>query len=207
MGRRMGSLLERVVDRWPAPGWLREARRCQNPLLVRPGRRERVVAGLGLVALAFGFVIAALLTCQVYADGYTVEGEQAGQRSAISATLASDPAIPLAGSEWVVPALATVSYQWQGAARNGIIPVSSKLKAGDRVSVWVDPAGMITQEPRRHTQTVLDTLATGAMGVCALLVAGCLGAAVYRTWSMRRRCAQWEAEWLDFATHGPAPGR
>jgi hypothetical protein len=202
MGRRTASRQQGHPRPWFGRAWMREALRTRNPLLRRPSRVERIVAALGLAALALIGVGVFAITWNVYADGGAQERGQAGGRSAISATVDSQPSPSLIGVQGTIPAFASVTYLWQGLDRDAIVPVASTSRPGDRVSVWIDFAGRLTGEPRSHVETILDSVATGTLGAAVFTVACYFGTIVYRAWAMRRRCALWDAEWLQFAARG-----
>jgi hypothetical protein len=181
---------------------MREALRTQNPLLRRPSRVERIVAVLGLAALAVMGVGVFAITWNVYAVGGVQERGQAAGRSEISATVESEPTPSLIGAQGTIPAFASVTYLWQGLDRDGIVPVASTSMPGDQVSVWIDSAGRLTGEPRSHVETVLDSVAAGTLGTAVFTVACYFGTFLYRAWAMRRRGALWDADWLQFAARG-----
>jgi hypothetical protein len=98
---------------------------------------------------------------------------------------------------------AWVSARWQapdGARRHGLVAVDLSAKAGQRMTVWVTPAGQL-MHPRLTGAQVLEWEATGAfmapLGLAALLaVAG----GIVRVLANRRRMAGWTRAW---AATGP----
>jgi hypothetical protein len=96
-----------------------------------------------------------------------------------------------------------VSARWiapDGARRHGLVAVALNAKAGQRMTVWVTPAGQLRHPPLTRAQ-ILEWEATGAMlapiGLAALLaVAG----GIVRVLANRRRIAGWTKAW---AATGP----
>jgi hypothetical protein len=206
MGRGTGNCQHRCGYLPLGRAWMREARRTNNPLLRKPSGLERLLAVVGVVVLVAGVLIVVQLTFHLYAYGSRVEAQQAAQRSRTMATVASEPMIPVTGTQIAVPALASVSYPWQGGVRNAVTTVADNAAPGDRVQVWVDSGGSLTQPPRTHAETTLDAMETGALGVFGLLLLGYRGWIIHREWCLHRRSASWDAEWLHFVTDGPAKG-
>jgi hypothetical protein len=205
MGRPIRSLLQ--SDLRPGRAWMREARRANNPLLRQAGRVERAVAAVCLAVLVAAVVGVGALSAHAYAVGVANERQQAARRSTTVATVESDPSVPPIGSDWSVPALASVTYRWHGTVRHGVAPVADSVRPGDRLPVWLDSAGLLAQQPRPHSQTMLDAMAVGGLGGGVLLIAGSFGWVGYRTWSLRRRGALWDEEWLQFVAGQQGLGR
>jgi hypothetical protein len=98
---------------------------------------------------------------------------------------------------------AWVRARWQapdGAWRHGLVAVDLSARTGQRMTVWVNPAGQLMHPPLTRAQ-VLEWEATGALlaplGLAALLaVAG----GVVRVLANRRRMAGWTRAW---AATGP----
>jgi len=93
---------------------------------------------------------------------------------------------------------AWVPARWtapDGRVRTGDIPVEVGLRAGRKVSMWVDATGMPTDIPLTH-RAVLARAATAAAvaSILLLLVLSCLACA--GRWLLdRRRLADWELAW------------
>ena len=206
MERRTTRLLRCRLPGRPGRLWLREARRTGNPLLRRPTRAERLVAGAGLSLLALTAIGVILFSLRVFVDGRSVEGRQAASRTTATATVDSQPITVTMGPQSALPAFASVTYLWHGSPRSGMVPVTGSARPGDRVRVWLDAAGVLTQPPRSRAETVFDAVETGALGMAGLAVASYHGCVGYRRWWMHRRSALWDTEWLHFVAHGPADG-
>lgn len=183
--------------------WQRPARSCEeNPLQRHVDRIESaIVAGLGVA-----FLVAAPLLCivAVQVAGAAAVRERQAERAwqPVTAVLEQSAA---AGQVGVDGDLDTswVSARWvtpDGAVRHGLVAVALNAKAGQRMTVWVTPAGQLTH-PRLTRAQVLEWEATGAIlapiGLATLLVvAGC----VVRVLANRRRMAEWTRGW---AATGP----
>jgi hypothetical protein len=207
MGRRTWSALLGRLRPWPGRAWERQARRTKNPLLRTPTLRERIVAGLGLTALFVAAAGVVGVSVYVYANGRTLERQQAAARSVASATVDTQPTSVSVAPTGSVLTFASVRYRWRDVDHEGIIPVAATARLADPVSVWVDSAGQLTEQPRTHTQTTLETIEAAALGVAVLGAVGYGGVIGYQRWSLRRRSGLWDDEWLHFVVQGPGSGR
>jgi hypothetical protein len=206
MGRRMTNAARRHRPLRPGHAWMREARRTGNPLLRKPCRAERLMVMAGLAGLTLAALGVVLLSLHVYLGGTALEQRESSQRSTILATVESDPVTVTMGPQASGPSFASVTYRWLGVSREGMVPVAETARPGNPALVWVDSTGMLTGPPRRHTETLLDAIETGALGVVGLVVLTYHGVCAYQKWSMRRRSALWDTEWLTFVARGPANG-
>ena len=96
-----------------------------------------------------------------------------------------------------------VSARWRapdGAWRHGLVAVELNARAGQRMTVWVTPAGQLMHPPLTRAE-FLEWEATGAMlapiALAALLV---VAGSVVRVLANRRRMAGWTTAW---AATGP----
>ena len=93
---------------------------------------------------------------------------------------------------------AWVPARWtapDGRVRTGDIPVEVGLRAGRKVSMWVDATGMPTDIPLSHRAvTARAATAAAVASILLLLVLSCLACA--GRWLLdRRRLADWELAW------------
>jgi hypothetical protein len=93
---------------------------------------------------------------------------------------------------------AWVPARWtapDGRVRTGDIPVEVGLRAGRKVSMWVDATGMPTDVPLTHRAvTARAATAAAVASILLLLVLSCLACA--GRWLLdRRRLADWELAW------------
>ena len=93
---------------------------------------------------------------------------------------------------------AWVPARWtapDGRVRTGDIPVEVGLRAGRKVSMWVDATGMPTDIPLTHRAVLARAAAAVAVAsILLLLVLSCLACA--GRWLLdRRRLVDWELAW------------
>jgi hypothetical protein len=183
--------------------WQRVARSPKgNPLQRHVDRIESaVVAGL-----VVAFLVAAPLLCvvavRVAGAAAVREGQaESGWRPETAVLRQSAAAGQVGvdgdfGTSWV-------SARWvapDGARRYGLVAVGLNAKAGQRMTVWVTPAGQLAHPPLGRAE-VLAWETTGAVlapiGLAALLV---VAGGVVRVVANRRRMAGWTRAW---AATGP----
>jgi len=168
-----------------------------NPLHRHVDRIESaIVAGL-----VVAFLVVAPLLCivavQVAGAAAVRERQAESTWQPVTAVLQQSAA---AGQVGVDGDLDTswVSARWvapDGAVRHGLVAVALNTKAGQRMTVWVTPAGQLTHPPLTRAQ-VLEWEATGAIlaptGLAALLV---VAGGLVRVLANRRRTAGWTRAW------------
>lgn len=93
---------------------------------------------------------------------------------------------------------AWVKAQWtapDGAHKAGLVAVALNARAGQRVTVWVTPAGQLTRQPLTRDEVAERTImaAVAAPAGLALLLTIAIG--VTRVMANRRRMACWAREW------------
>jgi hypothetical protein len=183
--------------------WQRLARSPKdNPLQRHVDRIESaIVAGL-VVAFLVAAPLLSIVAVQVAGAAAVRERQAERAWQPVPAVLQQSAA---AGQIGVDGDLDTswVSARWvapDGALRHGLVAVALNAKAGQRMTVWVTPAGQL-MHPRLTGAQVLEWEATGAflapLGLAALLaVAG----GIVRVLANRRRMAGWTRAW---AATGP----
>jgi hypothetical protein len=179
--------------------WRRTARRLgwdRNPLRRRIDRAEAVV----LATLAAALVIAAplLATFAGHVAGAAAVREQHAERGWYQV-----PAVLLqnAGQAVITSGemdMAWVRARWTergGQHRTGLVPAAPGAEAGQRVQIWLTPAGQLTS-PRLGAadvrNRVLDAMGLAVTGWLAVIG---LAAASVRVLADRRRLAGWQREW------------
>ena len=175
---------------------------CRNPLARATDRVEvavrAVVVGLWLLALP----IAATVGSVVWADLSVTVADQQQSRISTTAQLLEDApffvydtrGIPLtesvlAQARWVAR---------DGSERTGAVATAAGGRAGDRVRIWVDRSGAVTEPPSSPlTAIALVVVATGG----ALLAWGVVLFIAWRTFRWRlnlSRMTNWDREWEQF---------
>jgi hypothetical protein len=91
-----------------------------------------------------------------------------------------------------------VTAKWtapDGALRSGIVPVELNAKAGQRLTIWVTPAGELTP-PKLTNAALVDREVTAAIAVLAgLALLLSMTAWAVRVLANRRRIADWTKAW------------
>jgi hypothetical protein len=172
-----------------------------NPLHRRVDRIQSAVVA-GLVA---AFVIAAPLLSIVavqVAGAAAVRDERAeAQWQPVTAVLQESAAAGLVADDGAFDSWVTASWKMPGGVtRSGLVAVDLNARKGQRMTVWVTPAGQLTR-PKLTRAQVLEWEATAAIvtpiGVAVLLV---VAGGVVRLAANRRRMAEWTRAW---AAAGP----
>ncbi len=86
-----------------------------------------------------------------------------------------------------------------GATRAGMVPTRAGVRAGARVSIWVDRAGMLTgRHPMTTSMVQVRTMLTEIGSVAGLAVVLLAVAGLARLLLNRRRMTYWGIEWACF---------
>lgn len=157
--------------------------------------------------IAAWLVGAAALVLLVVAvvSGVAVHGAEAEQalfetatRTRVTAVLLED--VQVVPGEHGASRTARAMAGWtdpDGTASTGQVTVRSTVRAGDKVEIWIDPAGQIAAPPARPANAVV----AGGMAVLGVLLAG--GTALATGWYVLRcvtgacNCRRWEREWAQ----------
>ncbi|MBW8795449.1 MAG: hypothetical protein JF597_18195 [Streptomyces sp.] len=91
-----------------------------------------------------------------------------------------------------------VTVRWtaaDGATHTGLAEADPAATAGSRLQVWVDHGEQLAAQPTSGSEATLDAVAAAAL-VAPLAATAAWGAGrLLRSRLMRRRLAEWEAEW------------
>ncbi|HUC27012.1 MAG TPA: hypothetical protein VMA73_30320 [Streptosporangiaceae bacterium] len=166
-----------------------------NPLQRHVDRIESAI----VACLVVGFLVAAPLLCLVAVRMAGAAAVREGQAESgwrpVTAVLQQSAAAGQIGGD--VDA-SWVSARWRapdGAWRHGLVAVELNAKAGQRMTVWVTPAGQLMHPPLTRAD-VLEWEVAGAMlaliGLAAVLV---VAGGVVRVLANRRRMAGWARAW------------
>ncbi|MFC8041928.1 hypothetical protein [Nocardia sp. NPDC057353] len=169
-------------------GWMRPWH--PSPLL-RPLDRLEAVLRLAVVAAVLLTVpLAWGLGTEVYAvDAERIRVERA-TRTPVQATVVTEPAE-------VAPYTVRATVRWDENGRSGTAETSvpQTASAGDRVTLWLDPANRPVLAPRSPDAAPIGGIGTGLLVV---FTAAGLGWALVRAVAVlldRRRYAAWGAAW------------
>ncbi|MGW2620811.1 Rv1733c family protein [Streptomyces sp. NPDC001500] len=165
-----------------------------NPLRRRDDIVEAWIVLAVWVVFAVGGAVAALVTAHAADE---VFARQRTERRSVRAVLLND--VPLGG-----PAIGGVSdrrtatVRWSvsdGSAQDGRTLVETGLKAGSRVTVWLDGRGRLTSAPPSSAKAAIESGCLG-LGAAAGLAGLVFGAGAAARWRLdRRRVDAWGREW------------
>jgi len=170
-----------------------------NPL-ARPTDRVEAVVAISLILLwLFTIPIFAVAGSVLGSEATAVAEQQQHQRTKTIAQLVEDaPEVVFSSRGIPITEQVPVAARWMapdGSDRTGTITTASALGAGDRVPVWVDRTGDVTDPPTDPTAAGL--LGAGGTAVSWLIWGAALAgvAFVHRRLVGRRRLAQWAQKW------------
>jgi hypothetical protein len=179
-------------------GLIRYLRPDRNPLR-RPIDRVhvRITVVLGVLFLVLAPLAVVVTARLAGAAGVHAERAQARDRHLVTAVVV-DPAP--SGSRGVLDE--TVRIGWHdvnGTPHTAVVPTPGGERLGGHRSVWIDGSGHLTTHPRRHSQTVADSVmaALTALTLLALLHSAVRTLVDRRL--ERRRLELWEREWVSVA--------
>jgi hypothetical protein len=170
--------------------------RPDGNLLRRPVDRTHVRA---MVTLCLLFLVLAPLAAVVTARlagnaGLRAERFQAHTRHQVNAVVLD------ASPKGVLDQ--TVRIGWHdasGAVHTAVVPNSGGATVGAHRSVWVDRAGALTSRPRKHSQTVADSVMAALTAVTLLGLLHSAARSLIDRRLERRRLELWEREWAAVA--------
>ncbi|GAB2864604.1 hypothetical protein GCM10027176_78020 [Actinoallomurus bryophytorum] len=96
----------------------------------------------------------------------------------------------------------TVRIGWHdasGGAHTAVVPNNGNSAVGAHRSVWVDRAGALTSRPRKHSQTVADSVMAALTAVTLLGLLHSAARTLIDRRLERRRLELWEREWAAVA--------
>ena len=181
---------------------LRIATGNDNPLRRRVDRIQSAV----VVCLVIVFVVAAplLSIVAVRVTGAAAAAEQHAESGwrPVTAVLQESAGAGLVANDGSFDSWVTASWKMPGGAkRSGLVAVDLNARKGQRMTVWVTPAGQLTH-PKLTMAEVLEREASAAMvtpiGLAVLLV---VAGAVVRIVANRRRMAGWARAWAAAGPH------
>jgi hypothetical protein len=179
-------------------GVIRYLRPDRNPLR-RPVDRAHVRA---LLVLGTLFLVLAPLTVAATvrlagAAGLRAERLQAHTRHRVEAVVVDTSPT---GPRGVLDE--TVRIAWHdtaGRPHSAVVPANGGETAGAHRWVWIDGTGRLTTHPRRHSQTVADSVMAALTAVMLLALLHSAARALVDRRLDRRRMELWEREWAAVA--------
>ncbi|MFD4193514.1 Rv1733c family protein [Amycolatopsis thermoflava] len=186
-----------------------------SPIMVWLGRQWRLISpGRGSLARAWDRAEAAVLATAVLAAlvavpvaGVVVSEVRAAQTAVSRQQQAERHEVDAVVLEVTPPGLdsddATATVVWRlpgGSDRTGTVPAGRGTEPGDRVPVWVDPAGEPVPTPLTASNALTVALAAGLLAWLGVVVVLGLLVALVRAGLDRLRLAAWEREWSEFGS-------
>ena len=170
--------------------------RPDGNLLRRPIDRTHVRAMITLCLLFLVLApLAAVVTSRLAGDaGLRAERLQAHNRHQVNAVVLG------VSPKGVLDQ--TVRIGWHdtsGAAHTAVVPNNGGSTVGAHRSVWVDRTGKLTSRPRKHSQTVADSVMAALTAVTLLGLLHSAARTLVDRRLERRRLELWEREWAAVA--------
>lgn len=189
-----------MPGRRPAPRALWRRFGLGSGPLKRTSDRVEVASRLALVLLLLLAVPAAELAGAArYSAVQSTVREQAGSRSAVTATLLADaPGTHSPGIGSTVPSGVRATAAWEGpdgVSHTGTVTAAPGSRAGTPVTVWVDRAGRPTPAPIDEGEAVAQGTVTGVAVLAGVALAGVCGHAAVLWLLARRRLRRWGDDW------------
>ncbi len=168
-----------------------------NPLRRPVDKLESaVITGL-IIAFLISAPLLAIFAAGVVGVAGTREMRAEQQWKPVTAVLkqsAAQGAIGMDG-DWDT---AWVKAQWTmpgGAQKTGQLAVALNARAGQRVAVWVTPAGQLRHEPLTKAEVAERTVIAAVACPAGLAVLLTIAIGVTRVMAYRRRMGCWAREW------------
>ncbi|TLS43263.1 hypothetical protein FE633_26305 [Streptomyces montanus] len=178
---------------------VRGLRRRRNPLRRHCDVVKAWTTLVVVVLLCVGAPLAGLATGRhVYDEARVAAEEQRAERHRVPAEVTEHASTAVPTSEGDKQPTSQVTVRWAEPGerpRTGEALVPVGTRAGERTDVWLDGRGRIVAAPVDNTVIWQRTVAAGACaagGIAAVVLAAHF---VVRRVALRRRMAEWEAEW------------
>jgi hypothetical protein len=170
--------------------------RPDGNLLRRPVDRAhvRALVTLGLLFLVLAPLVAVVTARLAGSAGLRAERLQTRTREHVSAVVLDASPTGMLDQ--------TVRIGWHdasGATRTAVVPSTGGEAAGAHRSVWIDRAGRLTTHPRKHSQTVADSVMAALTAVTLLGLLHSAARTLIDRRLERRRLELWEREWAAVA--------
>ena len=179
-------------------GVIRYLRPDRNPLrrpVDRTHVRTTIVLGVLFLVLA---PLAMILTARLAGNaGVRAERAQARARHLVSAVVLDTKPN---GTRGVLDEAVRIGWRdASGITRTAIVPATGSERTGAHRSVWIDRTGKLTTHPRRHSQTVADSIMAALTVVTLLGLMHSAARTLVERRLERRRLDLWEREWAAVA--------
>jgi hypothetical protein len=179
-------------------GVIRYLRPDRNPLR-RPVDRThvRMILVLGVLFLVLAPLTVVITARLAGGAGVRAERLQARTRHQVDAVVVEASS---AGSRAVLDE--TVRIAWhdaRGIAHTAVVPTAGGEPVGTHRSVWIDRTGRLTTHPRKHSQTVADSVMAALTALTLLALLHSAARMLVDRRLERRRMDLWEREWAAVA--------
>jgi hypothetical protein len=179
-------------------GVIRYLRPDRNPLR-RPVDRThaRLLIVLGMLFLVVA-PLAVVVTASVAGSaGVRAERLQARTRHRVDAVVID--ASPT-GSRGVLDQAVRIGWRdTAGIRHSAVVPTPGGEPVGTHRSVWIDRAGGLTSHPRKHSQTIADSIMAAVTALTLIALLHSAARTLIDRRLERRRLALWEREWAAVA--------
>ncbi|MGW3354390.1 Rv1733c family protein [Streptomyces bungoensis] len=185
--------MTRTPPTTPAPSPLWRWRR--NPLRRRSDVVEAWIVLATWILVLLGGVLAGAAAAQATDASFAARRTQV---HSVSAVLTDDAAQAPPAASGLENGRVWAAVRWtdqHGATHTGQAKVFAGAPAGTRVTVWTDRGGRLVSAPVRGAEATLQTVLTGALVAPPAAAAVWAAGWAVRTRLMRRRLAEWDAEW------------
>jgi hypothetical protein len=167
-----------------------------NPLRRGIDKAEAMAMTFLVVALVIAGPLLAVLVARS-ADAASVREQHAeqGWRHVPAVLEQGADQVVSSGGQWDI---AWVEATWKlpgGRIGTGQLGVPLNARAGQRVWIWVTPAGRVTRPPLTSADVVDQVMFATLMVVAGWAVVLGIGALTVRAVADRRRMASWQREW------------
>ncbi|MEU0511582.1 MULTISPECIES: Rv1733c family protein [Amycolatopsis] len=160
-------------------------------------RAEAAVLATAVLAALAAVPVAGVVVSEVRAAETAVSRQQQAERREVEAVVL-DVTPPSPDSDD-----GTATAVWRlpdGSDRTGTVPVGRGTGPGDRVPVWVDPAGEPAPAPLTAGNALTVALAAGFLAWLGVVVTLGSLVALVRAGLDRLRLAAWEREWSELGS-------
>jgi hypothetical protein len=173
----------------------------RNPMVRWTDRVEACAMLLVMLVAVAGTAVCVATTVGVYRSHAELYAEQSTTRRAVTATVVEKDSRPRAPHTTGVVVLAMWLVGADGArggerdiACSAWVNTDRSVRAGDRLDIWVDDAGVPVAPPTRPSRAVFDAAGVGAGLWCSAALGLVAFVGLVRSPLNRIRREQWESE-------------
>ncbi|MDY6997537.1 MAG: hypothetical protein SW019_13120 [Actinomycetota bacterium] len=162
----------------------------KNPLVRRSDRVETATILLAFVVAVLAVPVAGAVATAVHDDLAHTYAVQRSDRTEVAATVTEDS---VSTSQVSDSARTRIRWEFGGATHDDEVRTAN-LRAGDHVTIWVDPAGRRVPEPLTDEDAISQAVVVALSGWFVVVGAGVAGWAVVRTRLDHARYDAWDRE-------------